>query len=285
MHATKPGNVILNNRFSRVAPILALSFFHILSVTPAAADTCLDLAARNKAAQSGVALPEFQWAELAKKDVVFIGDMHTFSNPKDILQVTSQIKSSYTRETKACLFLEFPISISVKDLKDILNREDDDAETRKYKSYYKTILEGSEQSGFAVHLVDHKEYFKRNVTINERDRAMAENISALIKSGECDHGVMVVGKAHITVDESGRKMLRQNLSELGNTSTAINLQSVNEGLVPGQLMSWNGLCPSFAISLDHAVIFSNASIAGIALLPYFSPLTLIGYFEWTALFP
>lgn len=249
------------------------------------ADECSDLTKKNLVAKSGPSIEDFQWSYFGEKNVVLIGDEHTSSKPADIVRVANAIKSTYSSQESACLFLEFPTSLSLDKFKEILGSDTGNAEQMRYIRYYKAILEGAEASGFNVHLVDHAEYFERDVSINERDRAIAENISKLLESRTCSKGVMVVGKAHITPDEVGRKLVRENLNELGRTSSTINIQYANETVAHPRLKSWNGLCPNRAELLGRTSVFSNQPISQLALYPLYTPLSLLGYFDFTVLFP
>lgn len=249
------------------------------------ADECSDLAKKNLVAKSGPSIEDFQWSYFGEKNVVLIGDEHTSSKPADIVRVANAIKSTYISQESACLFLEFPTSLSLDKFKEILSSDTGNAEQMRYIRYYKAMLEGAESSGFNVHLVDHADHLEKDVPINERDRAIAENISKLLESRTCSKGIMVVGKAHITPDEVGRKLVRENLSELGRTSSTINIQYANETVAHPRLKSWNGLCPNNAEPLVRTSVFSNQPISQLALYPLYTPLSLLGYFDFTVLFP
>lgn len=269
-----------------LALVLTISTLLNLGLSEVAcADECSDLAKKNLVAKSGSSFEDFQWSYFEEKNVVLIGDEHTFSKPADIIHIADTIKSAYSSPEKACFFLEFSNALSLDKFKKILNSDTGNVEQMRYIRYYKAILEGAESSGFDVYLVDHADHLEKDVPINERDKAIAENISSLFTSKTCSKGIMLVGKAHITPDETGRKLIRENLNELRLTSSTINIQYANETVTHPKFKSWNGLCPNNAEPLAKSSVFSNRPISQLALYPLYTPLSLLGYFDFTVLFP
>lgn len=229
-------------------------------------------------------LSDFDWVSNSN-NIIFVGEEHNSSLPADISTLINQIKIQKEGNGKSCLFLEFPSSLSVEEFKDVLNDKNASKETLSYRKYFGSILNSAEASGFKVMLADHPQYFESDKTLNERDQAIAKNIFTAIQSKTCDLAIMVVGKAHLSPDEVGRVLVRDNLKSLGLESTAVNLQYANERVTHPRLKSWNRLCPERSTQITSPIVFRNGAIAAYSLYPLFTSMMNFGYFDLTVLFP
>lgn len=249
------------------------------------ADDCADLNKKNMVARAGSSIGAFPWSVVSNKDVVLLGDEHTATAPANLLRVIDAITQSIATPRRLCLFMEFPKSLPLTEFKRLLKPGSDIPTDELFRQYNEAIVDGAEARGLDVHLVDHENNREEDVPLNQRDEAIAKNISGLLNEGTCDRGILLIGKAHITPDEPGRKLVAQQLNELSRTSVTVNIQNADEKLENDQLKSWNGLCSSAREPLPSPLVFSNYDLKSIPLYPRYSPLTLMGYFDFTVLFP
>ena len=252
------------------------------SQAPDSASLCRDQELKNKVVDAGTSLETFNWKRAAKKNLLMIGDEHTYSDPSDIMKLANLYRRS-SEARSICLFLEMPSSIAVNDFKEMLNRKGANPEGRRYQSYFKRIFDQAVVSGFKIVLADHPN--KDQVTDGDRNLFMAKTIQEQL-SNNCTHGVIVVGKAHASPN-GGQASLPMNLRARGVSLTSINLQYAGEraGIDNPALESWNNLCSKAASSLNKAAIFENSKIAKMRIYPKSNYTITFDSFDYTAIFP
>lgn len=247
-------------------------------------EECSILEQKNELSNKASPLHKFDLKTVATKDVVLLGEEHTFAEVKDLSMILALIKNNKTEQKNICLFLEFPKSLKLQEFKSSLTEPSMFPSQRKYRKYYSGILEAAEKHKYQVHFVDHEKQLQQNLSLNERDKAMAMNMSQLIDSEDCASGVLIVGKAHISPDEDARTLVRDHLDELGLSTATLNIQYAQDKVINSSLKSWNDLCPEKAQKLDEPRIFENKALSGLAIYPRLYRGSLFDYFDFTVLF-
>ena len=239
----------------------------------------------NWAEKKGKELDSYSWGDLRDEQVVFIGDEHGYSDPKAILNLITRLKPA---SKKKCLLFEMASSKSVKEFTDMLVVRSGDKEIDRLRDYYNRILQGAKNLGLTPQLVDHPQNLgDQSLSDHVRDKAIAENIISLFKTGKCDHAVMVIGKAHVGKEYFGSKNAKQ-LVAAKLSATSINLMFAKETTDTTSDYSWNGLCSdkkTTQFTPKKPIIFANSGISEEQVFPNNSSFIRYGAFDYTVMFP
>ena len=261
--------------------LIFILFFGALSAS--ANDICSDQLLKNETANTmGYAFDKFDWSVLDRQLVV-IGDNHAYTSPDDIFAIEQRLPQ--IQRGKACLFLEFPISIDIETFKQKLNIDPDDSEQKAYIQYYRQIVNQAESLGLQIHLVDHPDNFKQEQTMSLRNTTMAANIKNLFDSSICSSGIQIVGEAHIAPDDDTFGSIRDSITNLELTNAAINFVYATKLPLSPNLEKWNFACNEKSFVPSSSVIFSSVQIKDLPLWPKYSQKATYGYFDYTILVP
>ncbi len=170
-----------------------------------------------------------------------------------------------------------------------LKKEDLDAAIAAYQpiiDYYQPMSDSAIALGIKSKQVDHKDHWDvPNQSMDERNKAMAENLKALIDSGDCDSVLFFVGKAHLAINADSTTRVQDLLRIKNITTTTINLQMTTETL-PYGARSWS-LCPFSSKKLSDYSFIKNDKLSGDPLLFPFMNKTGVRWkdFDFTLLTP
>lgn len=247
------------------------------------ANECAEMKIKSAtASKTGVSLSSFDWAKAATKQLILLGDEHSYSDPNIFIQIGENVKKTSKAE-HLCLLLEMPSSIPLSDFKRILNTKSGDAGTDRYRRYYSRIITGFEKLGFSPIMVDDPKNMEIDESMEERNVYISKNILSLSKH-TCEVSIMVVGKEHISPDRDVKNSLPGLLSRKLSLMT-INPISVSSRVPIVDLASWTSLCPNEAFRPVTPIIFGNKPIWGYSIYPRHSAYIIYGNYDYTVLYP
>lgn len=236
----------------------------------------------------GKDINEFDWSPVQSKKLVIIGDAHTVTHPKAILDL---MRLSRSEAGKQCVFFEISSNFSAEHLFSLLKEKSGLDETDRLRRYYDKILNGALALGLKPYLVDDPRNWEGDLPVTdlEREIHMALTVQNLFKSQDCDHAIFLVGKAHVAEKYYGQDNLTEQLAKAGISLTTLNpIHAPNGGRNNGPIEEWNGICLSQTFTPPKAMIFPNSGVKNTLISPGFtipSSTMTYGSFEYSILFP
>lgn len=226
-------------------------------------------------------------SQIQSNKVFVVGEIHFYTDLKPRLDLISEYRR--LAGTNACVAFELaarPVGteVSLATLKSGIESLEANEEFKKVPSrdavisslkqlydYYFPMVDYVVKLGLKARSVDHKDHFDKSQTMEERNQAMAENISSLIKNGDCSSVLFFVGKAHLSRNLDSPTRVQDLIRGLGISTVTAHLQMTKESL-PDGVRSWS-ICPFAAkIKLSDYAVISNKSLNND---PYLFP-NLIG---------
>ena len=193
----------------------------------------------------------FEWFKPGDPKLLVFGDVHFVSDPLVLAKIFEAAKNAM-QEKKSCLLLELsqdPVGI-IRDFKYILTRPKNEEVARnvgQILNYFEPVISSATNHKMKIYGVDVD--VADNVPDDEamaiRNRQMASNIQKLLKSGDCDSAIFMVGKGHILSTSRTPKTsnVTQEMRHLGIAFTTFNLQNTRDE----HWGEWSGCQPDWHI--------------------------------------
>ena len=207
-------------------------------------------------------------------DVIVAGEIHLYTDLAGRLDLIRAFSDQHDR--KGCLAFEWParpdgLDGTLRDLKAMsasdrkiggrnLVRADN---IDRMVAYYEPMANLAKLLGLVAATVDDKDRQNKDLSMDERNGAMASNIDLLIRGGRCSSVLMFAGKDHIAKSADATSTLPELLRKKAHHPVSINIQMTDEASVPGDFKTWSG-CP--APTLKQYAFFRTADIPGDPLL-------------------
>ena len=244
-----------------------------------------------KAAQSGqyaLTIESFKKA-IQGSPIVLVGDEHFYTSIESMKGLIAYF--SQTRGNKACIAFEFPktnddaqtslngilsnfdkiITDAPRQLAEPGHSAEELAEAKKnlqgiiknrrnLSAYYGPLLTEARARGLNSKAVDDPRNGTEDLTLEQRNISIAQNIETLLRDKTCSSVLMFVGKAHLAESIYNKKSNRpESLAYFFNkfskrySATTINLQMTHE-TVPAAGKAWNQCT---APKLEKPIIFPS----------------------------
>lgn len=207
---------------------------------------------------------------LSRSRVILAGDVHLYTDESIRLSLIRQFKK--VNGNGSCVALEWPSrsdgwegtlkllkEMEAADLKvggkNVVRAEN----VRRMIKYYEPMGKLAKDLGLTTVTVDHSERMEKDLSMDDRNYAIAANISKLLESKSCKAVLMFVGKSHIARSSDSTTSLPKLVREKGLSVTSINIQMTNETSVPTEAKSFTD-CKS--PKLEAFSFFANSELAG-----------------------
>jgi hypothetical protein len=209
---------------------------------------------------------------IAESDVVLVGEIHLYSDIQSRLEIIRKFKQA--KGPGACVAFEWPKQPNgLKGTLELFRNMA--AEDRKIGgkhlvraeniermiNYYKPMGDLAVSLRMKAITIDDKDRFEKDLSIDDRNKSMSENIATSIKSKECTAVLVFVGKNHMTENPDSNTKLQELVKAKTLRTIAVNLQMMQEGDVPTDARSW-AECPSPKLPNKNFGIFLNADLPG-----------------------
>lgn len=203
---------------------------------------------------------------LKSNDVVIAGEIHLYTDLEGRLELIRTFRKN--EGSKACVAFEWPSRPG--GLAEILRKLQMMAESdrkiggehliraeniERMIAYYKPMGRLATQLHMKAVTVDHRDRFEKDLSMDERNKAMSENISKLISNGTCKSVLMFVGKDHIATGPDSSVSLPQLIRAKSIRAVSVNIQMTHESSVPLDGRSWSGCTPP---KIHEAVTIVNS---------------------------
>lgn len=211
---------------------------------------------------------------LESSTVILLGETHYYT-PFEAYEFILNLAASRPR---LCLAVEFPSGSTSFEpsLKELRRRAvavkksgklEDNKRINRVLHTYEKLLKVSQSYNIRIFGVDHPKHYLTQMDVEQRNKAMAKNISDLIKSGECLHVLAILGKAHLTLGSFRNSTVKMLLGNEGVDSASVNLQMTNETDVPKDYQSFS-LSGLVAPQSEFEWIENKSLPKMIRVLPY-----------------
>ena len=178
------------------------------------------------------------------ENVTLVGEIHFWTPVKSYEYLLKKFASLH--KGRNCLAVEFPESeasfeTNLEEFKKraVMIRENPspysmaEAEpiARNFEmvaSYYGEINSSAVSNGFRVIAVEHFNKYNEDLDIDERNQAIANNITKALNESACDNILGIFGKVHLSLGMWRTTTIQNLLQAKGVLSTTINLQMTNE---------------------------------------------------------
>lgn len=124
-------------------------------------------------------------------------------------------------------------------------------------SYYKPMGMVTDQLKLKSVTFDHPDRFEKDLSMDERNHAMSDNISELISKRKCSSILLFVGKDHMAESEDSSTSLPDLIRKKSIRTISLNLQMSRENSVPAAAKSWSGCKPPIH---DRSLFFESSNI-------------------------
>lgn len=287
-----------------------LLFLALSSTSLASAQTiCSDANLANLVNTGNHAFSENELTNsLKNSEIIIAGEIHFYTDLKPRLDLIKHFQK--TAVGKKCVAYEFAareydfiefmdrIKKNIEATKDpnffAANPQIKPGDVQKLVSafeqiynYYWPMADLTRNLGMKAIMVDNKGHtFTSEKTMDERNSAMAENLSISIKNGDCDSILFFVGKAHLSKQPDSTTKVQELVKGLIAKVTTVNLQMTKETF-PYGIRSWS-ICPSSQAvkPSDYAFIKNSELARDYALFPsMLNDTTKWKDFDYTLLVP
>lgn len=205
---------------------------------------CRNVDARKVIAQTGFvqAMPAFAKV-VSETQIVLLGELHfdLVGSRKKVIETLAPMFGG----KKTCFFYELRSNKSIGEHLADMRRPNYEMNLEQFGEIHRA----AKAAGFVEITVDspnEDDYLMDLSDLNARNEIMARNMAQALKSGRCEKGLMIVGKAHLAREGETWTTIQKYLESHAVTSTAVNLQNSKERVgfsSYAELASWNGVCP------------------------------------------
>ncbi|MGZ3770768.1 MAG: hypothetical protein ACXVCP_19595 [Bdellovibrio sp.] len=231
---------------------------------------------------------------IADNTVTIAGEMHLYTDLNgrlDLIRLFQKLKGA-----TACVAFELPKNS--EGLSGVINKltkmTDEDRKIGgknlvraenidRIVFYYKPMGDLVTNLGLKDFTVDFSDNLDKDHSMDERNKAMSDNISALVRNGDCTDILMFVGKNHMAVGNDSTTKLPELIKQNGIHTVSVNIQMTNEEVIPSTYRTWDG-CKAPAINND--IFFKSLKLPkDVKLFPSSSESTTWSDFDFTLLLP
>ena len=226
--------------------------------------------------------------------VVLIGEMHYFTPIESYEYLLSDFSKSPSGAV--CMAVEFPkrtfsFEESLEELRTraVTVRKSNSEAAKKMDrafSVYSQINEIAKRNHIKVFGVENSDYYKLDLSVDERNKTIATNIEELIKKNICAKVLGIFGKSHLTLGLERKSTIKSLLGATGVSALTVNLQMTNEETIDPSYKSFAESKVSEA-SLDDFIWLHNQEISHIVRVLPFLPgeISVWQEFDYTLLLP
>lgn len=242
-------------------------------------------------------------ADIQKAQVAIIGEIHFETSLQPRLDVIKAFRNLHPGVV--CAAFEFPVrdysftetlvrfGQMKNDIVSLKNLTPEQQEGVKgidtLLNYYGPMEKYARDLGMRTVTVDHFDNYTKDLTIDERNEAMATNIDRLLKAKQCDSVIFFVGKAHLAKNYDSKTRVQDLVRAKGVAVTSVNLQMTSQelNLTNMNYRSWS-VCRRLAkVQLNSYIALRGAELIQDAyLFPYLQNDQIHwSDFDWTLLAP
>lgn len=182
-------------------------------------------------------------SELNSVHVVLIGEMHYYTPLIAYTYLLEKISAANIAENKAslCLAVEFASSDrsfeanlawlmkrAQRIRKGAGPKSEDALKIDMAVESYRKIYDIARKHNFKVIAVDHPDFFRKPLDVDQRNVSISQNIAELLKKKLCSRVLGIFGKAHHTLGSHGKNTIKGLLLDKRISSFSVNLQMTNE---------------------------------------------------------
>lgn len=211
---------------------------------PSDQNICRSADARKVIAQPGFvqAMPAFG-SVVREKQIILLGELHfdLVGSRKKVIETLAPMFGGQ----KTCFFYELRSNKTIREHLSDMRRPNYKMNLEQFGEIHRA----AKAAGLVEITVDspnEDDYLMDLSDLNARNEVMARNMAQALKSGRCEKGLMIVGKAHLAREGETWTTIQKYLESHAVTSAAVNLQNSKERVgfsSFAELASWNGVCP------------------------------------------
>ncbi|MCC2678019.1 MAG: hypothetical protein K0R29_595 [Pseudobdellovibrio sp.] len=220
--------------------------------------------------------------------VILVGETHYYTP----FGAYEYLLNKVVAEENTCIGVEIPyeagdFSLSLKKLRArsavVKSNEDKERISRVAETYSK-LAELARAKNFKVIGIDDKNHYVSELNVEQRNKAMAENMARLLKSKTCSRIIAILGKAHLTMGSQRASTVKLLLGQAGIESLAVNLQITTEAGMPEEYQSFEASGLQGPIEFEWVLNKSLPKM--VRVLPNIkNDVSVWQEFDWTLLIP